>query len=275
MRLMETGEVDGKHWAQVCRQLHWNLKADAMRSCLGQLASSSLNLSTLTDCADTKSIRNLLKLGTKGRPCHFGLGGTDSRVHWCHECPAWQPAFVQVALTASAHLATGGNSLWFRPDFRLGLAGLDCKMISDKEAWMRGSGFLKHSDPQLVTRKTGLAVPAGGMGRDARVATKERITCLCGLWGQTDAISVETYAGAEFQQAAYEVLYECVRSMLKVLQHNTAKTRHVKEQPGDSLASYYWRVTVDRFCPDMTGPVAPWSHRCLVVLNESRDGTLS
>jgi len=44
MRLMEQGEVDGKHWAQVCKQLHGNLKTEAMRSCLGQLASSSLNL---------------------------------------------------------------------------------------------------------------------------------------------------------------------------------------------------------------------------------------
>jgi len=111
MRLMEKGEVDGKHWAQVCKQLHGNLKAEAMQSCLGQLASSSLNLCTLTDCADAQSIRNILKLGEKGRPCHFCQGGPDSRVHWCHECPAWQPAFVQVALTASAHLATGGNSL--------------------------------------------------------------------------------------------------------------------------------------------------------------------
>jgi len=128
MRLMEKGEVDGKHWAQVCRQLHGNLKAEAMRSCLGQLASSSLHLSTLKDCADAKSIRNLLKLGNKGRPCHFCPGGPDSRVHWCHECPVWQPSFNQVALTASAHLATGGNSLWFRPDFRLGFAGLPVSM---------------------------------------------------------------------------------------------------------------------------------------------------
>jgi len=151
MRLMENGEVDGKHWAQVCKQLHGNLKAEAMRSCLGQLASNSLNLSTLTDCADAKSIRNLLQQGNTGRPCHFCLGGPESRVHWCLECPAWQAAFVQVALTASAHLATGGNSLWFRPDFRLGFAGPDCKMTSDKEAWMRGSDFLIHNDPDLVT----------------------------------------------------------------------------------------------------------------------------
>ena len=37
----------------------------AMRSCLGQLASNSLNLSILTDCADAKSIQNILKLGVK------------------------------------------------------------------------------------------------------------------------------------------------------------------------------------------------------------------
>jgi len=231
---MEKGEVDGKHWAQVCKQLHGNLKAEALRSCLGQLASSNLNLSTLTDCADAKSIRNLLKLGDKGRPCHFCLGGPDSRVHWCHECPGWQPSFVQVVLTASAHLAIGGNSLWFRPDLRLGFAGPDCKMTSGKEAWMRGSGFLRHSDLDLLTLQTVPAVPPGGTGRDASVATKERkerITCLCRLWGQSDAISWETCAGAQFQQAAYEVRYECVGSMRKVLEHNKAKPRHVKEQP--------------------------------------------
>jgi len=79
--LMEKGEVDrdGKHWAHVYKQLRGNLKVEAMRSCLGQLASSSLNLSTLTDCADAPKIRNILKLGGKGRPCHFCPGDPDSR----------------------------------------------------------------------------------------------------------------------------------------------------------------------------------------------------
>ena len=95
---------------------------------------------------------------------------------------------------------------------------------------MRGSDFLRHNDPDLVTWQTGPAVPAGGMGKDASVATKEHITCLCGLWGQTDATSGETCAGAQFQQAVYEVLHECVGSMRKVLEHNKARTRHTKEQ---------------------------------------------
>jgi len=43
MRLMEKRKVDGNNWAQVCTQLRGNLKAEAMWSCLGQLASSSLN----------------------------------------------------------------------------------------------------------------------------------------------------------------------------------------------------------------------------------------
>jgi len=43
MRLMEKGEIDGKHWAQICKQLHGSLKEEAMQSCLGQLASSSLD----------------------------------------------------------------------------------------------------------------------------------------------------------------------------------------------------------------------------------------
>ena len=64
----------------------------------------------------------------------------------------------------------------------------------------------------------------------ACVVTKEHIACLCGLWGQTDETSGETCAGAQFQQAAYKVLYECVGNMRKVLEHNKAKARHVKKQ---------------------------------------------
>ena len=78
---MEKGEVVGHHWEEVCKHLSGNLKAEAMRSCLGQLASSSLNLSTLTDCADAQSIRNIFKLGESGRPCHFCPGGPDYMFH--------------------------------------------------------------------------------------------------------------------------------------------------------------------------------------------------
>jgi len=120
--------------------------------------------------------------------------------------------------------------MWFRPDFRLGFAGPDCKVTSDKDAWMRGSGFKRHSDPDLVTWQTGHAVSAGGMGMGTSMTTKERITCLCGLWAQTHSTSGETCAGADFQQAAYEVLYECVGSMRKVLKHKQAKPRNVKHQ---------------------------------------------
>jgi len=151
MRLMEKGEVDGKHWEQVCKQLRGNLTAEAMRSCPGQLASSSLNLSSLTDCADAESIRNILKLGGKGRPCRFFTGGPDSRVHWCHECPAWQTAFVQVSLTESANLASGGNSLWFRPDLRLGFADPDCKMTMTRRPGCRGEALALRD---TLTRQT-------------------------------------------------------------------------------------------------------------------------
>jgi len=44
---------------------------------------------------------------------------------------------------------------------------------------------------------------------------------------------------------------------------------------GDSPVDYHRRATVDNFCHDMTGSVAPWSHNCLVVLNEPQDGALS
>jgi len=91
-------------------------------------------------------------------------------------------------------------------------------MTSDKEAWMRSLVFMRHSDPDLVTWQAGPAVPACDMGMNTSVATKERITCLCGIWGQKDAISGETCAPADFQQAAYEVLYECIGSMRKGLE---------------------------------------------------------
>ena len=46
---------------------------------------------------------------------------------------------------------------------------------------------------------------------------------------------------------------------------------------GGIPVGYHWRVTVDNFCPDTTGPPTPWSHWCLVVLglNEPREGALS
>ena len=96
---------------------------------------------------------------------------------------------------------------------------------------MRSSGFMRHSDPDLVTWQAGPAVLACNMGMNTSVATKEHITCLCGIWGQKNAISGETCAGADFQQAAYEILYECVGSMRKVLEHAQAKTRNIKQQP--------------------------------------------
>ena len=92
---------------------------------------------------------------------------------------------------------------------------------------MRESGFMRHSDQNLVTWQTGPAVSTGGMGMDTRVATKERITCLYGLWGQRNVTTGETCAGADFQQAAYEVLYECVESMRKVVEFDQEKTRNV------------------------------------------------
>ena len=95
---------------------------------------------------------------------------------------------------------------------------------------MRSPGLMRHSDPHLVTWQTGQAVPACDMSMDASVATKERITCLCGMWGQKDTLSGETCAAIDFQQAAYELLYECVRSMRRDLELAQAKTRNVKQQ---------------------------------------------
>jgi len=44
---------------------------------------------------------------------------------------------------------------------------------------------------------------------------------------------------------------------------------------GDSPVSKHWKVTVDDFCIGQTGQVAQWSHQCLLVLNDPRDGALS
>jgi len=65
---------------------------------------------------------------------------------------------------------------------------------------------MRYSDPNLVTWQARSAVPADDVGMDTSVVTKERITCLRGLWGQKDATSGEMCAGADMQQAAYEVL---------------------------------------------------------------------
>jgi len=74
--MMEKGEVDGNHWEEVCKHLSGNLKTEALQSCLGQLASSSRNLSTLTDCADA--------LNSK----HSQAGGNqDDRVTFVQEVP--------------------------------------------------------------------------------------------------------------------------------------------------------------------------------------------
>jgi len=90
---------------------------------------------------------------------------------------------------------------------------------------------MRHSDPDLAIWQARPAVSASDMGMNTSVATKECITCLRGLWGQKGAISGETYAGADFKQAIYEALYQCVWSMRKVLEHYQAKTRNVKHQP--------------------------------------------
>jgi len=147
------------------------------------------------------------------------------------------------------------------------------------------------------------------------------------MWGQKDTLSGETCAATDFQQAAYELLYDCMRRDLELAQ---AKTRNVKQQSrmngnamrfdmigqlpleiigwlrdafhleqqvvtsaltlnclfavaptmlgtlwGDSPVGSHWRVSVDDFFAAKTGPVALWSHRCLLVLNEPRDGALS
>ena len=83
-----------------------------------------------------------------------------------------------------------------------------------------------HKDKDLVTWQVGSTVLADNMGMDISVATKERITCLSGLWGQKDATSGETCAGADFQQGAHEVLYECVEGTCQYL----AKTGNVRNR---------------------------------------------
>jgi hypothetical protein len=44
---------------------------------------------------------------------------------------------------------------------------------------------------------------------------------------------------------------------------------------GDSPVGNRWRVTVNNFFSDKTGPVASWSHRCQPFLNEPRECALS
>jgi len=62
--------------------------------------------------------------------------------------------------------------------------------------------------------------------------------------------------------------------------YSSLKTQTKKNQERKTAATDKWksnalRVTVDNFCPDTTGSPEPWSHRCLVVLNEPKEGALS
>ena len=43
----------------------------------------------------------------------------------------------------------------------------------------------------------------------------------------------------------------------------------------DSPVCKHWKVTVNNLCAGQTGQVAQWSHWCLLVLNEPKDGALS
>ena len=81
-------------------QTSGNLKAEAMRSCLGQLAYSSFNLSTLMDCAGGEKDDRVTFVQEVQTP---GCIGVTNAQHG-------NPLFVQVVLTASAHLASGGGS---------------------------------------------------------------------------------------------------------------------------------------------------------------------
>ena len=164
MRLIEVGDVDSKQYEQVLAQLDGNLLAKVQRSVMGRIASSSTELTMLNNCADASHIRQILALGQQNRPCPFCDGGPDSRVHWCHECPASAKSFVFVAMAVSAHLAAGGRCLWFRPDLRRSFAGSDGKLRGDTTAWEHVTGFTRNNDVTLVN----LTVHASGGAHQQR-----------------------------------------------------------------------------------------------------------
>ena len=156
--MLEDGDVDSKHYKQVLDQLDGNLLAEVTRSVMGRMASSSTELTMLHNCADASQIRQILALGQHNRPCPFCAGGPDSRVHWCHECPASAKAFVFVAMAVSAHLAAGGRCLWFRPDLQRSFAGRGGQLVGDTTVWEHATGFSRNGDVTLVN----LAVSASG-----------------------------------------------------------------------------------------------------------------
>ena len=150
MRLLEDGDVDSKQYEKVLDQLDGTLLAEVTRSIMGRMASSSTELTMLHNCADASQIRQILALGQQNRPCPFCAGGPDSRVHWCHECPASAKSFVFVAMEVSAHQAAGGRCLWFRPDLRRSFAGRDGQLLGDLTVWKNAKGFTLNDDVTLL-----------------------------------------------------------------------------------------------------------------------------
>ena len=82
IRLAAQGLVDAPFTAKILHLLPAKLAAEATRSILGRMSSTTTELANASDCEDATRIKAILKLAGNAAPCIFCSTGTDSRTHW-------------------------------------------------------------------------------------------------------------------------------------------------------------------------------------------------
>ena len=92
--------------------------AEAIRSFLGHMSSTTTELANASDCVDATRIKAILKLTGNKAPCIFCKTGTDSRAHWRFECEAFDHLHQHIHQATSEHLAHCGYTFWFAPHLR-------------------------------------------------------------------------------------------------------------------------------------------------------------
>ena len=194
--------VDMRQSATVWIKLPPTLVAEAIRSLLGRMVSSTLDFTSSTDCGDSKMIKEILATGTQDRPCVWCIGGPDSRTHVRYECPAWRPVFRHVHIAASAVLASSGYSLWFAPSWRIPLVPHDC---SSRDTWEQLPDICRH------TKNTWRAL----RGHPGSSLSVERGQCLSSMWlwpSMPIAAGSAPVAGppSQFATRSYAVIAECM-----------------------------------------------------------------
>ena len=82
LRLAAQGHVDAALTAKTLHMLEGKFAAEAIRSFLGRMSSTTTELANASDCVDATRIKAILKLTGNKAPCMFCKNGTDTRTHW-------------------------------------------------------------------------------------------------------------------------------------------------------------------------------------------------